>query len=75
MANAIDSLPAGAITEPFTVGGQTLVVVEVVKPAHVPAFEEVRAEMQERAFGEVLDHQRLGWLEELRHATYVDVRL
>jgi hypothetical protein len=38
-------------------------------------YEEVKPEMEQRAFGEVMERQRKMWLSELRRGVYVDVRL
>ena len=55
--------------------GQAQVIIQVQKPPHVPAFEEVKPQMQERAMGEVIERQRKMWLQEIRRGIYIDVRL
>jgi hypothetical protein len=43
--------------------------------ARVPAFEEVKNEMEQQALIESLERARKQWLQELRRNVYIDVRL
>lgn len=69
------SLKKGEVSDPVTIEGQAIVIVQLAQPPHVPTFEEVKPLMQERAMSEVLEAQRKSWLLELRRGVYVDVRL
>ncbi len=43
--------------------------------AKVPAYEEVKDEMLQKALIDGLDRARKQWLKELRRNVYIDVRL
>ena len=51
-----------------------LPVASTTQPT-VPAFEQVKEKMIDRAFVEATERQRKLWLQELRRGVYVDVRL
>lgn len=72
---AVKALRPGEISDPIVIAGQAVLVVSITKAPRIPAFEEVREQMQERAMGQVIDRQRKLWLEELRRGIYIDVRL
>ena len=63
------------VSEPVLIQGSAVVIIQLLSEPRVPAFEEVRAEMSQRAMLEGLDHQRKLWLQELRRGVYIDVRL
>jgi hypothetical protein len=43
--------------------------------ANVPAYEQVKNEMMQKALLEGLERARKQWLQELRQNVYIDVRL
>ena len=71
---AIAGLKVGDVTEPVPVGTEAVLVVQM-GPDRAPAFDDVKDQMWERAYGEAMEHQRKLWLDELRHGVYVDPRL
>jgi peptidyl-prolyl cis-trans isomerase SurA len=78
LQEAARSLKEGEFSEPLRYsaeGHQAFLIVQLMKQARVPRFEEVKDAMSERAVGEVMDRQRKQWLQELRRGVYVDVRL
>jgi peptidyl-prolyl cis-trans isomerase SurA len=74
IAVAIDGLKPGDVTEPIVIRDEAVLVAKLVD-RRAPGYEEVKDEMYERAFGDVMEHQRKLWLDELRRGVYVDVRL
>ena len=73
--NSISGMKPGDVTDPIDLGGQAHLIVQVAKPPRIPSYEEVKPQMQERAYGEVIDRQRKMWLQDLRRGVYIDVRL
>jgi peptidyl-prolyl cis-trans isomerase SurA len=74
----VKTVKPGAVSEatPIRIGNDDVVVVAMPMPqARVPAYEEVKNEMNQRAMLEGLDHARKLWLEELKHNVYIDIRL
>jgi peptidyl-prolyl cis-trans isomerase SurA len=63
------------VSEPVLIQGSAIVIIQLLSEPRIPPFEEVRAEMSQRAVLEGLDHQRKLWLQELRRGVYIDVRL
>jgi peptidyl-prolyl cis-trans isomerase SurA len=74
IASAIDGVAPGEVSEAIQVQDQAVLIAKVVE-RRAPAYEEVKDQMWERAFGESMEHQRKLWLDELRRGVYVDVRL
>jgi peptidyl-prolyl cis-trans isomerase SurA len=70
----IKPLQPGQVANPVRFGDQAIVVIQLAARQRVPAFEDVRDAMLNRAFTEALDRQRATWLSELRKQVYVDVR-
>ena len=68
-------LKAGEIAGPIHYGQEALLIVQMAQTPQVPPYEKVRQQMKDRAFGEVMEHQRKVWLRELRRGAYVEVRL
>ncbi|MGH7294551.1 MAG: SurA N-terminal domain-containing protein [Polyangiaceae bacterium] len=61
---------------PVHIGNDYVIVIAQPLPqAKIPGFDDVKAEMNQRALLEGLDRARKQWLEELRHNVYIDVRL
>ncbi|HEY8088817.1 MAG TPA: peptidylprolyl isomerase, partial [Polyangiaceae bacterium] len=61
---------------PVHIGNDYVIVIaEPMPQPKIPEFEDVKAEMSQRALLEGLERARKQWLEELRHNVYIDVRL
>ena len=61
---------------PFRYKGDIMVVKMVSRDrSQIPAFDSVRDELLQRAYGEQMDKARKQWLAEMRRGMYVDVRL
>ncbi len=77
--SAVRPLAAGETTQPihYAPNGQeeAILIVKLNKAPKVPAFEEVKDQMMDRAFAEGVERQRRLWLADLRRGLYVDVRL
>ncbi len=43
--------------------------------SQLPSIDDVRDELLQRTYAEQMDKARKQWIEEMRHGTYVDVRL
>jgi peptidyl-prolyl cis-trans isomerase SurA len=69
-------LDISGVSSPFQFKND-LVIVKVVArdPSELPSMEDARDELLQRAYGEQMDRARRQWIDELRHGTYVDVRL
>jgi peptidyl-prolyl cis-trans isomerase SurA len=80
LAQAIEDeahkLDVNGVSAPFQYKND-LVVIKVVArdPSELPSMEDARDELMQRAYGEQMDRARRQWIDELRHGTYVDVRL
>jgi peptidyl-prolyl cis-trans isomerase SurA len=80
LAQAIEDeahkLDVGGVSPPFTFKTD-LVIVKVIgrDPSELPTMEDARDELMQRAYSEQMDRARRQWIDELRHSTYVDVRL
>jgi peptidyl-prolyl cis-trans isomerase SurA len=75
IAEEVRKMKAGEISGPVHIGNEAIVVLQLVTGPSVPAFEDVRDAMYDRATSEAMERQRKAWLEELRRGVYVDVRL
>lgn len=71
----VRKLKAGETGDPLRFGNEAILIVQTRDEAHVPAFEEVKDAMLDRAFGEAMERQRKLWLQEVRKRFYIDVRL
>lgn len=69
-------LDVGGVSPPFTFKND-IVIIKVISrdKSQLPAFEEAHEEVMQRTYGEQMDKARRLWIDELRHGTYVDVRL
>ncbi len=80
LAQAIEDeahkLDVSGVSAPFQFKND-LVIVKVVArdPSELPSMEDARDELMQRAYSEQMDRARRQWIDELRHRTYVDVRL
>lgn len=80
LQKAATTLKPGETSDPLSfrdpAGNQALLVVQVASSAQsIPAYEQVREQMMDRAFVEATERQRKLWLQELRRGVYIDVRL
>ena len=80
LAQAADSLKPGEVSDPLSfrdpMGQSAVLVVQLnSNQPKLPAYEQVKEQMMERAFVEATDRQRKLWLQELRRGVYIDVRL
>lgn len=73
----VRNLKPREVSEPLLIqaGGGAIVILQVANEQEVPPFEQVKAEMGQRAVLEGLDRARKSWLSELRRGVYIDVRL
>jgi len=69
-------LDISGVSSPFQFKND-LVILKVVArdPSELPALEDARDELMQRAYAEQMDRAKRQWIDELRHGTYVDVRL
>ena len=80
LAQAIEDeahkLDVSGVSAPFQFKND-LVIIKVVArdPSELPAMDDARDELMQRSYGEQMDRARRQWIDELRHGTYVDVRL
>ncbi len=72
---ALRVMKSGEVSDPIKIGNEALLVVRLTQEVRVPAFEQVKDQMMERAYGEAMERQRKQWLLELRRGIYIDVRL
>jgi peptidyl-prolyl cis-trans isomerase SurA len=75
LVDAATTMKEGQTSDPILFGGEAIVVTQLHKAPGIPAYEDVKMPMQERAMGEAIDRQRKMWLQELRRGVYIDVRL
>lgn len=80
LQTAAKTLKPGETADPIffrdPMGSQAILVVQLAtSQPKIPAFEEVREQMMERAFVEATERQRKLWLQELRRGVYIDIRL
>jgi parvulin-like peptidyl-prolyl isomerase len=80
LAQAIEDeahrLDVGNVSAPFRFKGD-LVIIKVVsrEPSHLPSLEDAWDDLFQRSYREQMQNARRQWLDELRRATYIDVRL
>jgi peptidyl-prolyl cis-trans isomerase SurA len=76
--DAVRGAKPGSVSDPIPlrVGQDDVIIVVMYGGAsHVPAFDEVKNEMQQQALLEALERARKQWLKDLRRKVYIDVRL
>jgi peptidyl-prolyl cis-trans isomerase SurA len=74
----VRSMRPGTVSDPVTVStpqGDVVLVIMPLGEAHVPAYDEVKGDMMQRAMLDSIERARKQWLKDLRHNVYVDVRL
>ncbi len=69
-------LEVGGVSSPFKYKGD-IVIIKVISRdnSQLPSIDDVRDELLQRTYAEQMDKARKQWIEEMRHGTYVDVRL
>jgi peptidyl-prolyl cis-trans isomerase SurA len=75
---AVLQMRPGEISDPVLIhlaDSDAVVILQVLNEPKVPAFDDVRNDMMNRALLEGLERQRKLWLQELRRGVYIDVRL
>ena len=72
---ALQGLKSGDVSDPVIVPGEAVLVISIAPNPKVPAYEDVKDAMTERAYGDSMERQRKLWLTEIRQGVYVDVRL
>jgi parvulin-like peptidyl-prolyl isomerase len=76
---AVRKMKPGEVSDPIPIqlptGDQAIAVIMPLGSARVPAYDDVKNDMMQRALLEGLDRGRKQWLQELRHNVYIDVRL
>lgn len=73
---AAQRLEIGEVSSPIRFGDRFVILrVEQRDESSLPTFEEARAELGERVYGEKIAKARKRWLEGLRGQTHIDVRL
>ena len=75
LVQASVGMKKGDVSDPIPYRKEAILIVQMGDGDRVPTFEEVKEQMTERAYGDVMDKQRKQWLQELRRGIYVDVRL
>jgi peptidyl-prolyl cis-trans isomerase SurA len=80
LAQAIEDeaqkLDVGGVSAPFRFKGDLVIIkVGYREPSHLPSVEDAWDELLQRSYGEQMQKARRQWIDELRRATYVDVRL
>jgi len=69
-------LEVGGVSAPFKFKND-IVILKVLSrdTSQLPSLEDARDELLQRTYAEQMDKARKQWIEEMRHGTYVDVRL
>ena len=65
----------GDVSKPVRVGDDAIVIFRFAKRVTLPAFEEIRPQLNEQATEEALLRQRDAWVRDLRRGVFIDVRL
>jgi len=74
----VKTVKPGDVSDPLPMRAGADAVVVIAMPmgaANVPAYEQVKNEMMQRALLEGLERAKKQWLQELRQNVYIDVRL
>jgi peptidyl-prolyl cis-trans isomerase SurA len=74
----VKTVKPGDVSDPLPVRAGNDAVILIAMPmgaANVPAYEQVKNEMMQRAMMDGLERARKQWLQELRQNVYIDVRL
>ncbi len=76
--DAVHSMTPGTVSDPIPMRigqDQVIVLVMPMGRARVQSFDDVKADMEQKALIEGLEHARKQWLQDLRRNVYIDVRL
>jgi len=69
-------LDVGGVSAPFRFKNDIVIIKVVARDtSQLPGLDDVRDEILQRTYAEQMDKARKQWIEEMRHGTYVDVRL
>jgi peptidyl-prolyl cis-trans isomerase SurA len=69
-------LEVGGVSAPFKFKNDIVIIKLVSRDtSQLPNLDDVRDEIMQRTYAEQMDKARKQWIEEMRHGTYVDVRL
>jgi peptidyl-prolyl cis-trans isomerase SurA len=69
-------LDVGGVSTPFRFKNDIVILKLVSRDtSQLPSLEIARDELLQRTYAEQMDKARKQWIEEMRHGTYVDVRL
>ena len=69
-------LEVGGVSGPLRLRDDLVIIKLVARdPSQLPSLEDAKDELLQRAYGEQMEKARKQWIDELRHVTYVDVRL
>lgn len=77
LENEVMLLDEGQVSEPIDVGGEAIVVVQLLsrQPSRYTSYEAARQEMMQRLQTEILEKAKRKWLDELKGRTHLEVRL
>jgi peptidyl-prolyl cis-trans isomerase SurA len=75
LVQASATMKKGDTSDPIPYRREAILIVQMGDGDRIPTFDDVKEQMTERAYGDVMDRQRKQWLQELRRGIYVDVRL
>jgi len=72
----VAKLELGGVSAPFKYKGDLVIIKLTARDSsQLPGLDDVRDELLQRTYAEQMDKARKQWIEEMRHGTYVDVRL
>ncbi|MFO0666005.1 MAG: SurA N-terminal domain-containing protein [Polyangiaceae bacterium] len=74
LQEAIRTMQPGQVTDPIRIGGEAIVVVQLVSRSRVPTYEEAHDQLMNRAMNDAMERQRKAWIQDLRRGVYVDKR-
>lgn len=74
LQEAIKTMTPGQVTDPIRIGGEAIVIVQLVSRSKVPTYAEAHDQLMNRAMNDAMERQRKAWLQELRRGVYVDKR-
>jgi len=71
----LKGMKEGEISNPMQIGDQAIVIFKLARRSAIPAYEQIKEQMIDRATGEAIDRQRKIWFDELRHGAFLEIRL
>jgi peptidyl-prolyl cis-trans isomerase SurA len=72
---AVAQMKEGEVANPIRYANEAVLIVQLHKAESLPSFEQVKAQMYDRAYAEAMDRARKVWLQELRRGVFVESRL